>query len=339
MRKCLVVAVNFMPHQVAAIDELRTFYDLKLMHYKSTPGGIPQSCSNSINIESLSLKEVFEEIKLFMPDICILAGWGIRRNIVIGYYLKFQTNCRVVTYSDSQFKESVGYKLRSALLGVILTKAFDKIWVPGIYQYEYARNLGFRKKNIIFGSIRVNDFFLAERVRKNRSERLRFIFVGRLVDDKGLNELARAWKSIEHTNCELKIIGDGPLKEMLAGIENVTVLDFMDHNQLKKQYYNSDCFILPSKFEPWGVVVQEAALSGLPLLVSNACGSAYHFVIDGFNGYQFDPNMKGIVDAISRIRRLDYKELLEYGENSREIAKLHSARMGVQILINQLEKQ
>ncbi len=51
-----------------------------------------------------------------------------------------------------------------------------------------------------------------------------------------------------------------------------------------------DLFILPSKIEPWGLVVQEAMAAGLPILVSKTSGCALDFVKEGINGFSFDPN-------------------------------------------------
>ena len=59
--------------------------------------------------------------------------------------------------------------------------------------------------------------------------------------------------------------------------------------QLPPIYASAGCFVLPSLSEPWGLVVNEAMASGLPVLVSNRCGCAPDLVREGENGFLFDP--------------------------------------------------
>ena len=55
-------------------------------------------------------------------------------------------------------------------------------------------------------------------------------------------------------------------------------------------YHNASIFIHPSTTEQWGLVVNEAMASSLPVLVSNKCGCSKFLVKNGKNGYTFDPN-------------------------------------------------
>ena len=66
---------------------------------------------------------------------------------------------------------------------------------------------------------------------------------------------------------------------------------FMSQEELKPFYHNASWFILPSRFgETWGLVVNEAMASGLPVLVSEQSGCASTLVKKGINGYTFSPN-------------------------------------------------
>ena len=70
---------------------------------------------------------------------------------------------------------------------------------------------------------------------------------------------------------------------------SVLLPGFKQYPDLPAYYGLAGAFIHPSRTEPWGLVVNEAMASGLPVLVSNRCGCARELVSHGDNGFQFDP--------------------------------------------------
>lgn len=119
-------------------------------------------------------------------------------------------------------------------------------------------------------------------------------YSGRLVEVKNIKTIIEALSKINSINITLFITGDGKLRGDLESLANklgvkIIITGFIDiQEELFKHYYVSDVFILPSIYEPWGLVVNEAMYSGLPVLVSNVCGCSLDLV-DG-NGYSFNPN-------------------------------------------------
>ena len=79
--------------------------------------------------------------------------------------------------------------------------------------------------------------------------------------------LLDAWKLIESNRdgWELHFIGNGSLKSKLTQEDGIIVSDFMQPNELVKEIPKTGCFILPSRHEPWGVVIHEFASAGIPL--------------------------------------------------------------------------
>lgn len=109
----------------------------------------------------------------------------------------------------------------------------------------------------------------------------RLLFVGRLVEYKGIERLLQAFSKL---NCEYKliIVGDGPLNshlsEMIRKLKNghrVSLLGKVPNDKLWDLYSESDVFILPSidRAEAFGVVLLEAMSHGLPLITNKLLGS------------------------------------------------------------------
>jgi glycosyltransferase involved in cell wall biosynthesis len=77
--------------------------------------------------------------------------------------------------------------------------------------------------------------------------------------------------------------------------------------------------VLPSRQEPWGLVVNEALAAGLPVIVSNRCGCASDLVANGVNGFVFDVDREEqLTDSLSRVDRWDLEERAFAGRRSED---------------------
>lgn len=172
------------------------------------------------------------------------------------------------------------------------------------------------------------DYYRAEYRRKlNISEGDKvLIYSGRLIDIKNIESVIKAISALGNKNIVFLITGGGALNNKLQNLASelsvrVIITGFMkDQIELFKHYFAGDAFILPSVEEPWGLVVNEAMASGLPVLVSDICGCSLDLVHQSENGYTFNPN------DIQEISYYIYKLLFEddkksMGYKSREIIK------------------
>ena len=104
---------------------------------------------------------------------------------------------------------------------------------------------------------------------------------------------------------------------MVAASPGVEYKGFIQPNNLPEQFLNSGCLVLPSTFEPWGLVVHEATSSGLPVIVSDAVGSSVSLVQDGYNGFVVKTgDAKMLAQAFIRVSSLSYLERRSMGNNS-----------------------
>jgi glycosyltransferase involved in cell wall biosynthesis len=126
----------------------------------------------------------------------------------------------------------------------------------------------------------------------------RFLFVGRLAPEKGLDTLMDAMVQVcaVHPGATLTLVGGGALREALQRAaaqrhltEPVRFLGGMDLAGLAEQYARATALVLPSLSEPWGLVVNEALSYGCPVIVSRICGCVPELVEGSDTGLVFEP--------------------------------------------------
>ena len=125
----------------------------------------------------------------------------------------------------------------------------------------------------------------------------------------------------------LVLLGDGPLLSSLKsqvsslGLQHSVLLPgFKQYPELPAYYAHAGAFIHASTTEQWGLVVNEAMASGLPVLVSNRCGCARDLVQEGVNGFTFDPyDVEQLAQKMFQISAFQDVSLSAFGDASRAI--------------------
>ena len=112
-------------------------------------------------------------------------------------------------------------------------------------------------------------------------------------------------------------IGKGTLKSYLLQQSDITVIDFLQPDELIGQLRDFGCFVLPSRSEPWAVVLHEFSAAGFPIICSDVCGAAPVFVTPGINGYVFKCNsMSGLEGQLLKIINSSDQKLFDMSENA-----------------------
>jgi len=244
---------------------------------------------NRSEYSSSMIKDLVRQID---PDLAVVSGWQDTGYLPAARYLK-KRGIPVVVGFDDQWH---GYLRQyvASFLSILLKLYFTHAWVSGPYQYEYARRLSFKKQDIIFNLYSAdldiyNDVFNQCKATKKENYPHRFLFVGRFERIKGVDLLVVAWDKIraQIKDWELHLIGNGSLKGYLQAQPGLFVHEFMQPDKLRDEVTRSGCFILPSRGEPWGVVIHEFAAAGLPIICSDVCGASSVFLIHGLNGFIF----------------------------------------------------
>ncbi|SIO55305.1 Glycosyltransferase involved in cell wall bisynthesis [Singulisphaera sp. GP187] len=153
-----------------------------------------------------------------------------------------------------------------------------------------------------------------------------FLFCGKLSPVKRPLDLLEAFARLPDVGRHRLIYaGDGVLRDAILrragalGLNNVRITGFLNQSELPRYYALADALVLPSSYEPWGLVVNEAMNFGLPVVVSDRLGSAPDLVREGENGFVVPC---GDVPALARrLEQLagDRDQRIRMGERSRAL--------------------
>ena len=132
---------------------------------------------------------------------------------------------------------------------------------------------------------------------------IKFLSSGSLIKRKGHDIVIEAFNLLnkeQSKKVELTILGDGPelrnLKKIINPHINVNFIGFVQPNEISKYYLDAHVFILASRYDGWGVVINEALAFGLPVIVSNSCGASEY--IKESVGFVVNPNPLDIYNKL-----------------------------------------
>ncbi|MDF2450798.1 MAG: glycosyl transferase family 1 [Bacteroidota bacterium] len=272
------------------------------------------------------------------PDMIICSGWIDKDYLKITkkYFKKIPT----IMTCDTHWNGSIKQRLAVVISRFTLLKIFSHAWVPGKIQKQYVLNLGFREKNILTGfySCDLDHFesiYQAQKAQKQAKFPRRFLYVGRYYDFKGIQELWQAFIDLQKeqpNEWELWSLGVGDIDAIQH--PKIKHFGFVQPKDLAKYTLQSGVFVLPSRFEPWGVVVHEFAASGFPLVLSDKIGAKELFLKEGKNGFEFQSkNIDDLKNVLKRIINIPESELREMGAISNSLSKTVSPKKWAESLL------
>lgn len=245
------------------------------------------SIKNSIKLVKILRKIDYKKL--------IISGWDSLENWTACVSSVKEKNAIVV--ESSEF-ESTNRGIKGLLKKIFLSK-ISLAFVSGQSQKNLIKNIGFK------GDIRktkgVGIFNYEKLEIKNKVEVKNFLYVGRLSQEKNIEQLIKVFNKLPELN--LNIVGYGPLESELKDKvirKNINFLGKIDNKKLPEIYQKNDVLILPSKSEAWGLVVEEALYNGIPVILSNKVGCSTEVIIDNKHGYIY--NVEEETELIERIK-------------------------------------
>lgn len=212
-----------------------------------------------------------------------IAGYG-RFEYILFIKLAWMRGCRVTLFAESWYGENV---LLNRAKGLFLRLFCHRFFVSGSRAREhFHQRLGIPQDRILTGySVVDNDHFATPSAIEREPV---LLSVARFSPEKNLQLLITAFLRSKLTESwRLRLIGGGPeektLRECARGSDKVEFVGWVDYDALPEEYSRASYFILPSTFEPWGLVVNEAMAAGVPVICSDACGCQPDLVPDEAN--------------------------------------------------------
>ena len=282
-------------------------------------------CTQSINFSENSSIDISHAVSVFHPDCLLLCSWNFPDYMKIAKTMR-QKGAYVVSTIDHQWEGRL-----KQWLGVITSRWFlkpriDGFLVAGDRQANFARRLGYR--NILYGLYAAT----VETFRTSIPLSIRepsFLFVGRIAPEKGIKNLIEAYRIYRHNSTlpwTLKIVGTGEMGLLAKNTPGVHTFGFVEPDKLPEMMHSSRALILPSLWEPWGVVIHEAAAAGLPIIATYACGAVTAYVREGINGFIVESDPVSIKDAMVKITQMESDALDNMGDGSKALAELWTPR-------------
>ena len=279
------------------LDIARNIYDKKRINYcflKSTTLAVSESKSNKTFLDKLPFfrKFIFIYSQFQKNNFIIINGYN-NYPFVLTFLLNFFFSNKkfIAIDSDTQLSFPENF-LKRFIKWVYLFVIFRSKYVLGFAGGNYSHKDLFR----YYGMAEDRIFLIPMLVDNSKfyqDEKLfptifTFLYVGRLVKHKNVENLIQKFnQNFQCKNAVLKIIGSGKEECYLRNkysSEKVLFLGKLFNDDLVYEFKNASCFVCPSNFEPWGLVVNEALSSGLPVITTSVVGANNDLVKDKNTG-------------------------------------------------------
>tara|TARA_B100000963_G_scaffold361833_1_gene400126 strand:- start:4421 stop:5476 length:1056 start_codon:yes stop_codon:yes gene_type:complete len=272
---------------------------------------------NEVNIDSY--------IKTNKIKIIICCGWIDKEYISV---IKTNRAITTILMFDNYWKNTMRQNIGKIIFPFKIKPLFDLCWIPGEVQKKYAKKLGFKEDEIFLGFYatdlkKQNEAFYKSYKKKEKDFPKTFLYVGRYLKLKGVQDLWRAFYIFnkKNKNWKLHCVGEGELFNVKPKHENIIHHGFIQPKLIHELVDQSGIFIMPSHYDHWGMALQEFTAAGLPIICSDKVGSNYEFLKDGENGYLFKAkNVNSLVDKMEKIASLTNEELLKFSKKSLELS-------------------
>ena len=285
------------------------------------------------------VRAIWQHLHALQPDVVVGAGYSEPPMLAAALWAKLHRRRYVLMFETNEW-DRPRPPWQALVQRSFLRSFVDGVFCGGTAHHQYLRKLGVPQRRIWDRYDVVDNAYFASAsdvARAHEEDQRRvlglppryFLYVGRFSPEKNLEVLLRAYaryRDGSDGSCGLVMVGSGSrlaeLKQLAAGLQlrEVVWAGPQGIEQLPIYYALASAFVLPSRVEPWGLVVNEAMACGLPVIVSNRCGCALDLVRENVNGWTFEPEDAGALAAwLAKMACLDRDAHARMAEASRRV--------------------
>ena len=258
---------------------------------------------------------LFLVLRKIRPDVIITSAFG--PNTLFGSLFARMTGIPVILWSASSIASERKYGRFRCWYRKFLIKLQKAYVAVGMDAKDYLVSIGAPEDKCFIAVNAVDDVTAHPEIKalRKEGEKIRskykgsiLLYSGRLIEIKGIDLLFNAYKTIQDTNeVTLLILGSGPLDNTLKNfvvnmkLKNVEFLGFKQEREMWAHYFASDVYVLPTREDTWGMVINEAMQCGLPVVCSKYAGCSRELVVHNKTGFIIDPyDTNAFAEALER---------------------------------------
>lgn len=233
------------------------------------------------------------QLKRSNADVVISGEMGIR-SLLSALYCTWYNKPLILWLTLSEHTETNKKGIRLLLRKFLLRKS-TTVLCNGKSGEMYLKTLGHQSK--VFFTPYTSDY--ETNSKSSFHSKKKILLSGQLIQRKGISEMIDAidclFQENENLQFELIVAGSGPQEELFHALEKwdkqltINMLGVLKYDDLKKIYQDIDLFLFPTLADEWGVVVNEALSSGVPVLGSKYSQAVEELIVENQNGWIFDP--------------------------------------------------
>ena len=348
MKKVLYISNIEVPYRTEYFNQLSKEVDLTVLYERKKSSNRDDNWTNSVerNFKTKYLKgfkfknEYSFDLRIIKYaftkkyDQIIIGCYNSPSQMILIFLMKLFRRKYILNLDGEIFVSNKSFKNRIKLFFI---KGAKKYLIAG---HESAINLSkFVKKEKIypynFSSLTSNEVINnSKEININNNKYI--IVVGQYFDYKGLDVALEVAKKDKYNN--YKFIGSGNRSELLKekaksmNISNIEIIPFLQKNDLFNEYKNCKALFLPTNQECWGLVVNEAASFGCPIVSTYGSGAACEFLKEKYSCFLAQPG--NVDEMIKCIKQLDCINLEQYKKDLLHKSSTYSIEENVNITLS-----
>lgn len=275
------------------------------------------------------------------PEIIIAGGYHHPSFLLAILYIKLFRRKIILWCESNKYDYRSNHPLKEIYKRWFVKNCSGYI-VPGKASFEYLISLGAKVERIYLAPNAVDNDYFSRACLKYRETKEMFkqnkgypqkiiLYVGRIIEQKGISDLLKAFQILSALQSDLGLVfvGNGQQARYrnfckTNRIKNIFFEGFVHQEDLPSYYAIADVFVLPTHSDPWGLVLNEAMASSLPVISSDAAGAAVDLIINEENGYIFKRgNIQQLTSCLKGILN-DEQKKARMGQNALNIIKNYS---------------